>query len=54
MLNLMKTEHEIELWAERQIDQADRAYMAGKLTDDEYQAETARINAEAEAMYETV
>lgn len=47
-------EHEIELWVERQTDRADRAYMAGKLTDDEYRAETARINAEAEAMYEAL
>lgn len=44
-------EFRIECAVERMTDRADSAYMAGRLTEDEYRAEMKRINDWAESEY---
>ncbi len=45
------SEDQIERRAESMMDAADRAFMAGRLTQDEYDGECHRINAWVEAQY---
>lgn len=46
------TEHRIECAVERMTDRADAAYMAGRMTEEEYRAEMKRINDWAESEYD--
>ena len=49
MLN-KRTEHEAEIWAERAMDKLDKRYMAGELTQEEYDEEMASIDEEVRVM----
>lgn len=48
------TEEQIERRVERQIDALDTRYMAGELTEAQYDAEMRRIDAEASAAYAVI
>ena len=38
------SEHEVEIWVERQVDHLDRKYMKGQLSTDEYHSKMLEIN----------
>jgi len=38
------SEHEVEIWVEKQIDRLDCKYMKGQLTTDEYRSKMLEIN----------
>lgn len=44
------TEREAEAWAERAMDKLDKRYMAGQLTQEEYDEEVASIDEEVRVM----
>lgn len=47
-------EQAIEVWVERQFDSLDRKYMAGKMTNREYDEASSRINAAADLKYHMI
>lgn len=46
------TESEAEIWAERQMDKLDRRFMAGELTQEEYDDEVSGIGEEVQRLLE--
>jgi uncharacterized membrane protein len=46
------TERETEAWAERQMDKLDKRYMAGELTQEEYDNEVAGIGEKVQRLLE--